>query len=57
MGIFLKVLGIFWGGLGVANMVMTKGSDELMGFSIIFNFLLFVFPAIIVFFIGTRSSK
>jgi len=52
MDTLLKVVGGIWAIIGAANVVMmpwTKSGEGLLTFGLIFNFLLFIIPGLIVY--------
>ncbi|MGL5725574.1 hypothetical protein [Cetobacterium sp.] len=57
MGNALKIFGAIWGVLGVGNIIMTTGGETMMLISLIFNFLVFIFPGLILYVLGDRYSK
>jgi len=60
MSVLLKVVGGIWAILGFANIVMMFRNDVLSSigaFGILLNFVLFIFPGLVVYGIGAAIGR
>lgn len=55
MGLLFIIIGVGWALIGVGNFMGTlnaHASDTMIGFSMIFQFILFIFPGLVLMGIG-----